>query len=323
MIKKIISIVVPAYNEEENISELCDRLFVVFESLNSYDYELIIVDNGSRDNTWAKILEANRMNSRVFGIKLSRNFTAPGGITAGLRYAQGDAAVVMCADLQDTPEKLPDLIKKWEEGYDVVYQLVTERKGATFAHKVLSQMYHSLMSTLTNNAFPKNGTVYRIMSRVTYEAFNNLNESNRYFTGLCNWIGFKSIGIEFAREERFAGTAKSQFLPTLVLALNGIFAFSYVPLRIVTFSGLIIASVSFVYLSHLVVTVLTNGAKTVPGIPSLAAIMIFLFGLMFLFLGIIGEYMARIYDEVKGRPNFIVSKVVGDRTIQKSKSLEI
>jgi glycosyltransferase involved in cell wall biosynthesis len=308
--KKLISIVTPAYNEETNIGELVRRLAAVFDGAPEYDFEAIVVDNGSTDGTWSRLQEVCGRDPRFKSLQLSRNFTAPGGITAGLRYARGEAAIVMCADLQDPPEKIPDLIRKWGEGYDIVYQIVTERKGASFSHRVFSVVYHSLMAWLTNDAFPKNGTVFRLMSRPAYEAFNSLNETNRYFTGLCSWIGFKSTGVKFVREDRFSGEAKSQFLPMVQLALNGIFAFSYVPLKLMSMMGVTIAFGSFGYLTYIVVLVLKNGSR-VPGLPTVIAVNLLLFGMLFLFLGIIGEYLARIYDEVKDRPNFIVRESIG------------
>jgi len=250
-------------------------------------------------------------DSRFKGLQLSRNFTAPGGITSGLHYASGDAAIVMCADLQDQPQMIPTLIQKWKDGYDVVYQIVSERKGVGPFYSFASEVFHWLMNRLTAGNFPRNGSVYRIMDRSAYVAFNSLAERNRYFTGLCNWIGFKSIGIPFPRAERFGGSAKSSFSVVFKLALNGIFSFSYIPLRIMTWFGVAISLAALIYFLVTVALVLHDGTKALPGIPTLICLNIFLFGLLFLFLGIIGEYLGRIYDEVKLRPNFIVRRSLG------------
>lgn len=310
-LRKLISIVIPAYNEEDNLDELQRRLAAVFDSCRDFDFEVILVDNGSSDGSWPMIVDIAKRDPRFKSVQLSRNFTAPGGITAGFKYATGDAAIMMCADLQDPPEMIPIFIEKWLEGYDVVYHVVTERRGVPITRKFASELFHWLMNKLTNNSFPRNGSIYRLLDRPAYEAFNQLKETNRYFPGLCAWIGFKSIGVPFPRAERFAGEAKSPFSWVLKLALNGIFSFSYVPLRLISAFGVTIAAASLTYFAWLAITVLIDGSKTVPGIATQVALTTFLFGALFLCMGIIGEYLARIYDEVKGRPHFVVRRLIG------------
>ncbi len=309
--KKLISIVVPAYNEAANLDELFNRLRLVFNQIIKYDFEVIIVENGSRDESWKKLQRLNSMDNRFKSIQLSRNFTAPGGITAGFKYATGDAVIMMCADLQDPPEKLHLFIEKWEEGFDIVYHLVTERKGVRWTRALASEMYHWLMDKLTDGAMPRNASVFRLLDKKAYEAFNSLNETNRYFTGLCSWIGFTSVGISFPREERFAGEANSPFGATMRLALNGIFSFSYAPLKMMSYFGSLISIVSLLYFVALILDVFLNGQRAIAGIATQIAMISFFFGVLFLFLGIIGEYLARIYDEVKARPNFIVKNHLG------------
>jgi len=298
------------YNEEGNLIELANRLKKVFLTL-PYDYEVIFVENGSTDRSWEIIERICDEDGRFKCVRLSRNFTAPGGMTAGLRYATGDAAIVMCSDLQDPPEKIPLLVSKWEEGYDVAYQIVAKRHGISLFYEASSNFFHWMMSALTQNTFPRNGSIFRIMDACVVRAFNQLNETNRYFTGLCNWIGFKSVGIEFDRESRFAGEAKSYFLPTLQLALNAIFAFSHFPLKLVTFAGFTLTASGAVYLAYVLVRTLMYGASAAPGLVTATMIMVFMFGALFLFIGVIGEYLARIYDEVKRRPTFLVKKTLG------------
>jgi len=309
--KKLISVVTPVYNEEGNLFELSNRLKKVFADLPQYDFEVILVENGSADKSWEYITQICNEDKRFKSVRLSRNFTAPGGITAGLRYAAGDASVVMCSDLQDPPEKIPLLIAKWEEGYDVAYQIISKRHGISLFYKACSNFFHWLMSALTQNSFPRNGSVFRIMDACVVRAFNQLNETNRYFTGLCNWIGFKSVGVEFARESRFAGEAKSQFIPTANLALNAIFAFSHFPLKLVTVAGLTLTGVGVLYMAFLLVHTLVYGTLAAPGLVTATMIMVSMFGALFLFIGVIGEYLARIYDEVKRRPTFLVKKTLG------------
>lgn len=311
MIKKLISLVIPAYNEEANLGELRRQLLVVFTQLPQYDFEVMIVDNGSTDSTWSQLKSFAEQDSRFKSIRLSRNFTAPGGITAGFKHVKGDAAIMLCADLQDPPERIPDFLKKWEDGFDIVYHIVSERRGISYTRKIASEGFHWIMSRLTNNAIPRNASVYRLLDKKAYVAFNNLTETNRYFPGLCNWIGFNSVGIEFPRAERFAGEAKSPFKVVLKLALNGIFSFSNVPLRLVTYFGLFVAGGSTCFLFYIVFLALTHGLKTVPGLATLLCITLLMFGALFLALGVIGEYLARIYDEVKGRPIYIVKDGIG------------
>ncbi len=322
LVKKLISIVVPAYNEAANLDELFNRLKSVFDELQKYDFEVIIVENGSSDASWEILERLNKLDNRFKSIQLSRNFTAPGGITAGFKYAKGDAVIMMCADLQDPPEKIHLFLEKWEEGFDIVYHLVSQRKGIRWTRALASEMYHWLMDKLTDGAMPRNASVFRLMDKKAYEAFNSLNETNRYFTGLCSWIGFNSVGIEFPRNERFAGEAKSPFGVVLRLALNGIFSFSYAPLKMISYVGSAISISSLIYFLALVVDVLLNGRKTVAGIATEIAMISFFFGVLFLFLGIIGEYLARIYDEVKGRPNFIVKNQFGLPQSLNSKKLK-
>lgn len=310
-VKKLISIVVPAYNEAANLDELFNRLKSVFDELQKYDFEVIIVENGSNDDSWKILERLNKLDNRFKAIQLSRNFTAPGGITAGFKYAKGDAVIMMCADLQDPPEKIHLFLEKWEEGIDIVYHLVSERKGIRWTRALASEMYHWLMDKLTDGAMPRNASVFRLMDKKAYEAFNSLNETNRYFTGLCSWIGFSSVGIAFPREERFAGDAKSPFGATLKLALNGIFSFSYAPLKMMSYFGGSISAISLLYFTVLILDLLINGRRTVAGIATQTAMISFFFGILFLFLGIIGEYLSRIYDEVKARPNFIIKNQFG------------
>jgi polyisoprenyl-phosphate glycosyltransferase len=309
--KRLISIIVPAYDEEENIPELGRRLRAVFDTLPNYQFEVIIVDNGSRDKTWEMIGGLHSQDSRFVGLQLSRNFTAPGGVAAGFAFATGDAAVMLCADLQDPPEKIPEMITKWEEGYEIVYHLVSERPDVSVFRRWASNFYHSVMNRLTHGSLIKNASVFNLLDRGVYEALNDLPERNRYFPGLCGWVGFKKYGLEFPREPRFAGKAKSPFRVVFKLAVDGILAFSYAPLRLITYMGLTVSGGAFVFLFYLLFNFFWFGSEAVKGITTLICVNLFLFGLLFFALGVMGEYMARIYDEVKGRPNFIVKRILG------------
>jgi polyisoprenyl-phosphate glycosyltransferase len=308
--KKKISIVIPAYNEEENLDELTKRLQTVMSSADRYDFEVIIVENGSYDNTYAKLLEINRADIRFKVIRLSRNFNSNGGILAGLNYASGDAAVVMCADLQDPPELIMDFIRKWEEGYEVVYGIVQKREGIPIVRKILYSMFYKVFFNLTKKTVPENANDFRLMDRKVYSVINNMKENNKFIRGLVAWTGFRQTGIPFERPPRFAGESKANFPMVLNMAMHGIFSFSSLPLQLATYFGIIVSIISFTILVIELLLFIKYG-REVPGFTTIVILILFLFGALFLILGIIGEYISRIYEEVKYRPAFIVNEMIG------------
>lgn len=308
--KKMISIVIPAYNEEEVLDELKKRLQTVMNDIPEYDFEVIIVENGSYDSTYDRLLKIHEEDPRFKILQLSRNFKCDGGITAGLRYVKGDAAVIMMADLQDPPELINQFIKKWEEGYDIVFTIVSKRSGVGFARRLFTGLFYKIINGLTDKAIPENVSDFRLMDRRVYEAVNGMDERNRMLRGIIVWTGFKQTGITYERPPRFAGESKASFVQVLKLALDGIFSFSYIPLKFATILGFIISIVSFIMIAVELVLYLAYG-RIVPGFTTLIIVMLFLFGMLFLILGVIGEYIARIYDEVKQRPNYIVKKEIG------------
>ncbi len=308
--KKMISIVIPAYNEEEVLDELKKRLQSVMASINNYDFEVIIAENGSHDSSYAKLTEIYNDDPRFKIVRLSRNFGSTGGILAGLSYAKGDAAVVMCADLQDPPEMIVDFVKKWEEGYDVIYAYIMKREGVPLTRRLFSSAFYKIISAMTNKAIPENASEFRLMDRKVYTIINNMHEDNKFIRGLVAWTGFKQIGIPFERPPRFAGESKADFITVVKLALDGIFSFSNFPLQIAMIIGVIISVISFIAILLELALFFIYG-REVPGFTTLIIVMLFLFGMLFLILGIIGEYLARIYDEVKHRPSFIVDNTIG------------
>ena len=308
--KKKISVVIPAYNEEENLDELTKRLQAVMSSASQYDFEVIIVENGSYDSTYSRLLEINKTDNRFKIISLSRNFNSNGGILAGLSYASGDAAVVMCADLQDPPELILDFIRKWEEGYEVVYGIVQKREGIPIVRKILYSMFYKVFHVLTNKTVPVNANDFRLMDRKVYFIINDLKENNKFIRGLVAWTGFRQIGIPFERPPRFAGESKANFPLVLNMALHGIFSFSNFPLQLATYFGIIVSMFSFIILAIELLLFIKYG-REVPGFTTIVILILFLFGTLFLILGIIGEYISRIYEEVKYRPAFIVNEMIG------------
>lgn len=308
--KKLISLVIPAYNEEASIDELVAKLQAVFKENGAYDFEAIIVENGSDDGTYEKLLTAHELDQRFKIIQLARNFQADGGITAGLNYATGDAAVILAADLQDPPEMITQFIEKWEEGYDNVFGIVTKRHGSSFLRRVNSRLFYWLINKMTGGIFPKNVSDFRLVDRSLYETINEMTERNRFMRGMFFWAGFKSIGIKYERPARFAGESKAYSMKVIELALKGIFAYSYLPLRFITITGLFVSLLSFLILIGIVIRVIFWGVPF-PGFGSIMAVMLLMFGFLFTMLGVVSEYVGLIYDEVKKRPNFIVRNKVG------------
>lgn len=308
--KKLISIITPAYNESDCVDELARQLTLVMDSEPDYDFEVIVVENGSGDDTWEKLLAIREADQRFKIIKLARNFRMDGGLTAGLANASGDAAVLMTADLQDPPELIPAFIRKWEEGYENVYMTVSERQGTGPLRKFNSEAFYWLAGKLTAGAIPRNASDYRLVDRRVYQTVNLMDERNRFVRGLFAWVGFNSVGIEHERPPRFGGESKAHSLKVLDLASKGILAHSYVPLRLITVTGLVISALSLVGLVVAAVQFFIFGVPFA-GYGTIVGLILLMFGLLFLFLGVISEYVGLIYEEVKHRPNYVISQREG------------
>ncbi len=311
--KKSISIVIPAWNEEENIPELGRRLTQVMDSCPDYNFEVIVVENGSIDKSFELLAGLNENDQRFKSVQLSRNFTADGGVAAGLRYATGDCAVLMDADLQDPPEVICEFIEKWEQGYEVVYGIIRSRDGVSKVRKLGNKVFYSLINAMTDiggMSIPQNVTAFRLMDRCVYTVLNAMGETNRFTRGLCTWCGFKQTGIEFDRADRFAGETKAPFIDIAKEAIDGMFSFSFLPIRMVTVIGLGLSVFSFLFLLWQLLATLIFGASY-EGYLTIISTMLLMFGFLFLVLGIIGEYLARIFDEVKRRPLYIVKDTIG------------
>ena len=307
MTKKLISVIIPAYNESECIEELHSRLAQVFDSENDYDFEAVIVENGSSDDTYAKLLEINQSDSRFKILKLARNFRMDGGLTAGLSVIDSDACILMTADLQDPPEQIPALIRKWEEGFENIYGIVTERQGTGPIRTFNSKAFYWVAGKLTDNRIPKNASDFRLLDRKVYEAVRDMDERNRFVRGLVAWVGFTSVGVEIARPPRFAGESKAYSFQVIDLAFKGIFAHSYKPLRIITVTGILVSVLSVIGFIALASRWFLVGVPF-GGYGTLTTIALFSFGLLTFMLGIIAEYLGLIYEEVKKRPNYVVDR---------------
>lgn len=307
--KKSISIVIPAYNEEECVEELARRLKLIFEKEKDYSFEVYIIENGSRDSTWEKLKNISELDHRFKIIKLSRNFGMDGGLTAGLDLLTTDACVFMTADLQDPPETISEFIRLWENGYENIFGIIGERDGTGLIRRVNSQIFYWLASKLSSGNIPRNVSDFRLLDRKVYESLRTLNEKNRFIRGMSAWVGFKSVGIVIKRPPRFAGSSKAFTWKVIDFAFKGIFAYSYVPLRLITITGFLLFFASILALIGLTSFWLIRGVPF-PGYGSLFSLILLVWAGITLMIGILSEYVGLIYEEVKNRPNYIVSEKI-------------
>lgn len=301
-----ISVVVPMYNEEEVIMETYKRLKAVMDETGE-KYELIFVNDGSRDKTRDLAAAICYKDKNVKLIDFARNFGHQVAISAGMDNSSGDAVVVIDADLQDPPEVIPQMIAKWREGFDVVYGKRLKREGDSFFKKFTAKIFYRTLNKLTDTEIPVDTGDFRLIDRKVCDALkNNISEKNRYVRGIISWLGFKSAPVEFVREKRFAGTTKYPLKKMLKFASDAIMSFSLKPLKLATYLGVGISIASFIYMVVLVILKLCGVLSTVLGWTSIVAISLFFNGLILMILGILGSYIGRIYEEVKGRPLYVI-----------------
>lgn len=301
-----LSLVVPLYNEEENLPELRTRLGSL---LDQYPGEAVLVDDGSRDRTPEMLDELTADDPRFRAVHLSRNFGHQAAVAAGLQYSQGRAVVVMDADLQDPPELVPQLIARWREGYEVVYAKRAGREREGVAKRLLAWGYYRILRRLVGLDLPADTGDFCLMDRRVVDLLNAMPERNRYIRGLRAWVGFRQTAVEFVRPPRHAGEVKYTLRRSLGLALNGIISLSKAPLRLATYFGFLVSLASFALALIYFIQRLQGREAFVKGWASTVIIMLFLGGVQLLTIGIIGEYLSRIYDEVKQRPLYVVRGV--------------
>lgn len=304
---KIVTILIPAYNEEEVIGSLFDRLDGLANSIKNYKFEFLFVNDGSRDNTLEIIKSQAKKDSRVSYINLSRNFGKEIAMIAGIDHVRGDAMVIIDADLQDPPELIPEMIKHWEEGYDDVYARRSSREGETWLKKKTSEMYYKILQSSTNIPIQIDTGDFRLLDRRCIDALKQFRESQRNTKAMFSWIGYKKKEIFYNRDPRLAGTTKWNYRKLSNLAIDGITSFTTAPLRIATITGLLISAISFLYIIYLLVRPLF-GVSTGAGYSSTLAVILFMGGVQMLFLGIIGEYIGRIFNETKNRPLYFIEE---------------
>jgi dolichol-phosphate mannosyltransferase len=301
--------VLPIYNEEETIPELVRRLGELMDRLDG-DAEAILVDDGSNDASYETMVAAREIDPRFKLLRLSRNFGHQIAVTAGLDVASGEAVIVMDADLQDPPEVALDLAARWREGYEVVYAVRAERHGESRFKEMTAAGFYRLFKRMSDVDVPLDVGDFRLVDRRALDAFRSMRESNRYVRGMFSWIGFRQVGVPFTREERFAGETKYPLRKMINFATDGIVSFSAYPLRLALKLGFLVSAFSFVLGIVFLVSQLA-GLYSVPGLASIAVFVAFLGGIQLLLIGIMGEYIARIHDEVKGRPLYLVSETQG------------
>lgn len=304
---KTISILIPAYNESAVLDMLYKRLTTLADSHKKYRFEFLFVNDGSKDNTLSIIESYAKEDSRVSYVNLSRNFGKETAMLAGFDHVQGDAMVVIDADLQDPPELIPDMIRFWEEGYDDVYAKRRSRSGESWFKKKSSEWYYKILQSSTSIPIQVDTGDFRLLSRRCIDALREFRESDRYTKGMFSWIGFRKKEILYDRDPRAAGETKWNYRKLINLAIDGVTSFTTAPLRISSFIGAIVSFASFIYILYLIVRPLF-GVSTGAGYSSLMAVILFLGGVQLLSLGVIGEYIARIFDESKRRPNYFVEK---------------
>jgi glycosyltransferase involved in cell wall biosynthesis len=304
-----ISVVVPLYNEEGNVAELVRRVCSIMDRVTAGGdtYEFLAINDGSSDGTLGALRAEQSRHPHLVIVDLSRNFGHQIAATAGLDQARGDAVVLMDGDLQDPPELIERFVAKWREGYDVVYATRKVRKGESFFKLLTARMFYRTIRRLTNVSIPVDTGDFRLMSRRVVEALSQTREKHRFLRGLVSWVGYRQTGVEYERDARVSGETKYPFSKMLKFAIDGITSFSEIPLRFASYLGFVVSSFAFVYIAIVLVLKLLHLNE--PGYTSIIVSVLFLGGVQLLGIGILGEYIGRIYDQVKARPLYLLSSV--------------
>ena len=305
--KKLVTILVPAYNEQEVLHLLYDRLEKLMNENTNYDFEVLLVNDGSKDKTFEIMQELREKDKRFCYLNLSRNFGKETAMIAGLDYCKGDAVVIIDADLQDPPELIPEMMKYWEEGYDDVYAKRKSREGETWLKKFTSKMYYRVLQGFTKIEIQKDTGDFRLLDRRCVEALKSMRENQRYTKGLFSIIGYNKKEILYDRDPRAAGQTKWNYGKLIDLSIDGITSFTTSPLRWAALIGCGVSVIGFVYMLYIIIKTIVTGID-VPGYASLMVVILFLGGIQLIFLGIIGEYLGRTFNESKHRPLYFIER---------------
>ncbi len=302
--EKLLSLVVPAFNEEEAMEQSFERTYRAMSSIG-YPFEIIYIDDGSRDRTWEIISRLAREHEEVKALRFSRNFGHQLAVTAGMDEAKGDAVIIMDADLQDPPEVIADMVKAWEQGADIAYGKRMHRKGETAAKKLTAWCYYRLLNFMSAYPIPLDTGDFRLLDKGVADEFKVLREHNRFLRGMSAWLGYNAVPVEYVREERCAGKTKYTLKKMLRLAADGIFGFSSRPLTLIGWAGLAVLCIA---LLGLIATIVCAAVTGVPGWLWAVCALVLLDGVILCAMGVQGAYTQRIYDEVKGRPLYIIKE---------------
>ncbi len=309
---KKITIIIPAYNEEETLEKLYDRLSGVVNKIDNYEFEMLFINDGSKDKTRDILKLLREKDNRISYVNFSRNFGKEIAMMAGMDYANGDAVVFIDADLQDPPELIPELIKYWEEGYDDVYAKRRSRKGETFIKKITSKMYYKILQSLTRVEIQKDTGDFRLLDIRCVNALRKMRESQRCSKSMFSWIGYNKKEVLFDRDPRIAGTTKWNYKKLVDLAIDGITSFTTSPLRLSTYLSIPTFIMLFVYFIYVIIKCITQSVP-MQAFQALILICLFFFGTIILLIGIIGEYLGRIFNETKNRPLYFVDDYNGEK----------
>lgn len=310
MDKKKVTLVIPMYYEEKVADECYKRVKENLIKLNNYEYEIIFVNDGSTDKTLEILEKIAEKDENVKVISFSRNFGHQAAVTAGLQYVTGDAIVIMDADLQDPPELIQDMLKLWEEGNEVIYGKRKSRAGENAFKLFTAKMFYKTLNALSDVEIPKDTGDFRLVDRKVVDTINYLPEHNKFLRGLFSWVGYKQMPFEYERKERFAGETKYPLKKMLKLASDGIISFSTKPLKMVGGLGILSVIISFIILAYAILSFIFKWNNLTAGWTSIMVTMTFLAGIILISLWMIGEYISRIYDEVKGRPQYIIDRKI-------------
>lgn len=312
MAKIRYSIIAPCYNEEGNLPELYRRIKEIMDQTGQI-WELVLVNDGSADRTPEIMRELHAADSRVHYIDFSRNFGHQIAVTAGIDYARGEVVIIIDADLQDPPELILEMINQWQEGYEVVYAIRSERKGESWFKLLTAKLFYRIIYRITDVEIPLDTGDFRLMDRKVVDALKQMTERHRFIRGMTSWVGFKQTGVYYTREERYAGETKYPFRRMFKFALDAVTSFSFFPLQLAMYLGFTIAALSGFGAVGVIVARLFGNPNNQPffGQATTLVMVLFLGGVQLISLGIIGEYLGRIYDQVKGRPMYIVNEATG------------
>jgi dolichol-phosphate mannosyltransferase len=307
--RSLISIAIPAYNESENLDELFLRLRKVFSELqHRYDFEVVVCENGSSDDSLERLISIRETDPRIRIVQLSRNFHMEGGMMAALSKVRGDVCIIMSADLQDPPELIPSLLKPWEDGFDHVYTVITYRHGESRLRRVAAEVFYWLLNRVSETPVPRNASDFRLVSREMYLTFNALPERVRMVRALWGWIGFRSTSISYERAPRVRGSSSFKVGVTTAFAVRGILSSSLSPLRVIPFLGVSLSLLAFLGVVGIAIRAVYFGVPFA-GFGTITALILLMFGLLFLLLAILAEYLAMVFLETRGRPMFVEREV--------------